>query len=343
MTNPHEPVPKAISTKSGKTGVLLINLGTPDATSYWPMRRYLKEFLSDPRVVEANRALWWVILNGIILLKRPKKSGAAYDKIWNKKRDESPLRTITRSQCEKISQHFDADKNIMVDWAMRYGSPSIDSKIQHLKDKGCDRILLFPLYPQYSAATTATALDKAYDTLRSMRWQPSIRTVPPYFDHPVHIAALGQSLREHLKGLNWTPDVILASFHGLPVAFHTKGDPYYCHCEKTVRLLRDAVGYDDEKLIMTFQSRPGSKEWLKPYTEDVIEKLLRDGVENLLIITPGFSADCLETLEEIAMRGKELFLATGGKNFSALPCLNDSACSISMLSAIIEEQIRGWR
>ncbi len=340
MNNPPSNTKDHLLTLSGKIGVLLINLGTPDATSYWPMRRYLKEFLSDPRVVEANRLLWWFVLNGIILSRRPKKSGAAYDKIWNHERNESPLRTITRSQCEGVAEKF--HDQIIVDWAMRYGSPSISDKIGSLKDKGCERILLFPLYPQYSAATTATALDKVYDALQLMRWQPAIRTVPPYYDHPVYAETLGESVNSHLANLPWKPDLILASFHGLPEAFHAKGDPYYSHCKKTVQLLRRHLAMSEDQLRLTFQSRPGRKQWLKPYTDEVIIKAAQNGTENLLVITPGFAADCLETLEEIAIRGKETFIANGGRNFSAQPCLNDQPCSIDMLTIIITQQLQGW-
>ncbi len=330
------------SVKFGKVGILLINLGTPDATSYWPMRRYLKEFLSDPRVVEANRALWWVILNAIILTRRPQKSGAAYDKIWNRERDESPMRTITRAQGDAVAACFKKQDNIVVDWAMRYGSPSIAERMQELRQQGCERILIFPLYPQYSAATTATALDKVFDALKAMRWQPAIRTVPPYFEQEAYIKALAKSIRAHEKNLGWKPDVIMASFHGLPVGFHEKGDPYYHQCAKTVELLRAELGLNDKQLIMTFQSRPGRREWLKPYTDETISALAKSGTKNLLVITPGFAADCLETLEEITIRAKQSFKENGGKNFSAQPCLNDSELSISMLNQLIEQQLSGW-
>lgn len=331
------------SISSGKIGVLLINLGTPDATSYWPMRRYLKEFLSDPRVVEANRVLWWLILNGIILTRRPKKSGAAYDRIWNRERDESPLRTITRDQSEAVASHFQSKGDIIVDWAMRYGNPSIADKMTRLKERGCERILLFPLYPQYSAATTATAMDKVFDVLKTMRWQPAIRTVPPYYQHLEYISALAGSIEAHRDSLDWKPDVILASFHGLPVGFHEKGDPYYHHCQKTVELLRHKMGLNDQQLILTFQSRPGRKEWLKPYTDETIIDLAKTGTKKLMIITPGFATDCLETLEEIALRAGELFLSKGGENFSAQPCLNDSQPSVLLLSTLIEQQLSGWK
>ncbi len=333
----HPPV------RSGKTGVLLINLGTPDATSYWPMRRYLKEFLSDRRVVEANRVVWWLVLNGIILSKRPQKSGAAYDVIWNRERDESPLKTFTRSQAEKLAIEFAERHDVIVDWAMRYGNPSIADKISSLKAQGCDHILFFPLYPQYSAATTATAMDKVFDALKAMRWQPAIRTVPPYFDHAAYIDALATGLEHHLENLCWKPEVILASFHGLPVSFHQQGDPYYCHCEKTVRVLRKRLAMDHDNLQLTFQSRSGRKEWLKPYTEESIAELAGKGIKNLVVFTPGFAADCLETLEEIDIRARQAFLTAGGVNFSTQPCLNDSPDSISMLAKLAHEQLSGWQ
>jgi len=285
----------------GKIGILIMNLGTPEATSYWPMRRYLKEFLSDPRVIETNRALWWVILNGIVLTFRPKKSGHAYELIWNKDRNESPLKTITRSQSEQLTSLYSGNTEIVVDWAMRYGMPPVKERIEHLKSLGCDKILLFPLYPQYSATTTATALDKSYDALKEMRWQPAIRTVPPYHDDPAYIDALATSLKAHLKSIDYKPDVIVASFHGLPKSYLMRGDPYHCHCQKTARLLRERMGMKEGELIITFQSRFGTEEWLQPYTDKTIEKLAIDGVKNVVVITPGFSSDCVETLEEIAI------------------------------------------
>jgi len=326
----------------GKIGVLIMNLGTPEATSYWPMRRYLKEFLSDPRVIETNRALWWVILNGIVLTFRPKKSGHAYDQIWNRERNESPLKTTTRSQSEKLTELFAGNSEIVVDWAMRYGMPPVRERIEHLKSVGCDKVLLFPLYPQYSATTTATALDKCYDALQEMRWQPAIRTVPPYHDDPAYIDALAASLKAHLKSIDYKPDVVLASFHGLPKSYLMRGDPYHCHCHKTARLLRERMGMKQGELIITFQSRFGTEEWLQPYTDKTIEKLADDGVRNVVVITPGFSSDCVETLEEIAIGVKELFEEHGGENFSVAPCLNDSEASIVMLKQLIDRELSGW-
>jgi ferrochelatase len=326
----------------GKIGVLLINLGTPDGTSYWPMRRYLKEFLSDRRVIETNPAVWWLVLNLIVLSKRPFSSGEAYRAIWNKELDESPLRTITRSQSEGLSLRLKRDPRIVVDWGMRYGNPSIKSRLEALRAQGCDRILLFPLYPHYSASTSGTACDKAFEALKSMRWQPAIRVVPPYFDDVNYIDALALSMQKHLAGLNFKPDVVLASYHGLPQSYLEKGDPYHCHCMKTTRLLREALGWEADRLITTFQSRFGFEQWLKPYTAETIENLARKGVKNLAVIMPGFSADCIETLEEIAMQGAETFHEHGGVNFAALPCLNDAPESLSMLDAIIQRELSGW-
>jgi ferrochelatase len=327
---------------SGRVGVLLVNLGTPDATDYWSMRRYLREFLSDRRVIETSSVLWWFILNGIILTKRPFSSGEAYRSIWNEELDESPLRTITRSQAEKIRRALAARPSVIVDWAMRYGNPSIASRIEALAAEGCERLLVFPLYPQYAAATTATVNDKAFDVLKTLRWQPALRTVPPYHDDPVYIEALAQSVREHLAGLEFEPEVVLASFHGLPKEYFDKGDPYHCHCAKTTRLLREALGWDESRLRMTFQSRFGKAEWLQPYTDKTIETLARDGVKKLVVITPGFVADCVETLEEIAVENRDIFLEHGGKKYSVVPCLNDSDAGVGVLTHVIERELKGW-
>ena len=326
----------------GKIGVLIMNLGTPEATSYWPMRRYLKEFLSDPRVIETNRALWWLILNGVVLMFRPKKSGHAYEQIWNNELDESPLKTITRSQAEQLAALFSSNPDIVVDWGMRYGLPPVGERIEALKEQGCDRILLFPLYPQYSATTTATALDKSYQKLMKMRWAPAVRTVPPYHDDPAYIDALAQSVKAHLKTLDFKPDVILASFHGLPKEYLLKGDPYHCQCCKTARLLREALGMSETQLLTTFQSRFGPAEWLQPYTDKTVERLASEGVKNMLILTPGFAADCVETLEEIAIGVKETFEEHGGENFSVVPCLNDSKVSVKLLKHLVDRELKGW-
>ena len=330
----HPPV------RTGKIGVLLLNLGTPEGTSYWPMRRYLREFLSDPRVIEVNRALWWVILNAVILTTRPGRSGKAYDKIWNRELNESPLKTITRSQAAKLSELLQGC--VIVDWAMRYGEPSTGERIRALQQRGCERILIVPLYPQYSAATTATALDNVFDSLKAMRWQPAIRSLPPYYDDPAYIEALAESLTAHLATLAWKPDMILASFHGLPQAYLEKGDPYYCHCMKTARLLAARLDLSPEKFQVVFQSRFGKAEWLKPYAQQTVEGLPPRGVKNLVMIMPGFAADCVETLEEVAIGLKETFHEHGGVNFSAVPCLNDEPRSIAMLKSLIRRELSGW-
>jgi protoporphyrin/coproporphyrin ferrochelatase len=327
---------------TGRTGVLLINLGTPEATDYWSIRRYLSEFLSDRRVVEMNPLKWQLILQGIILTTRPVKSGAAYDKIWNRENEESPLKTVTREQSELVAKAFSQRKSVVVDWAMRYGKPAIAERLQGLKDQGCDRVLLCPLYPQYSASTTASANDKAFDVLKSMRWQPAIRTLPPYFGHPAYIDALAATLKAHLKKLAGPPDLVLASFHGLPQEFLDKGDPYHCHCHKTARLLREKLAWGHDKLRLTFQSRFGRKAWLKPYTDETLARLAKEGVKHLVVITPGFSADCIETLEEIAIAGRRIFMDHGGQQFSLVPCLNASKPGVTMLKSLVSQELQGW-
>jgi ferrochelatase len=328
--------------RAGRIGVLLINLGTPDGTTYWPMRRYLKEFLSDRRVIETNRVLWWLILNLVVLVKRPSASGAKYRSIWNEALDESPLRTITRSQAEKVAQALCAKTNVVVDWAMRYGNPSIASRIEALAAQGCDRLLAFPLYPQYAAASTATANDKVFDALKALRAQPALRTVPAYPKDPVYIAALADSIKAHLAGLDFEPEAIIASYHGVPQSYIDKGDPYQRQCTETTEALRTALGPLGAKLKMTFQSRFGRAEWIKPYTDKTVEQLARDGVKRIAIVTPGFAADCLETLEEIAEENKEIFLEHGGERFSYIPCLNDSEGGIEVLVHLIERELEGW-
>ncbi|ESR26455.1 Ferrochelatase, protoheme ferro-lyase [Lutibaculum baratangense AMV1] len=327
----------------GRVGVLLVNLGTPDATDYKSMRRYLKEFLSDRRVIETPRYIWWPILNFVVLTKRPKSSGEAYDLIWNRELDESPLRTITRSQGQLLAERLKPlGPKVVVDWAMRYGNPSIKEGLDRLTEQGCERIVIFPLYPQYAAATTATVNDKAFEALMQMRRQPAVRTVPPYHDDPVYIDALAKSVKKELAKLDFEPEKIIASFHGLPQEYFDKGDPYHCHCAKTTRLLREALGVDKDYLQMTFQSRFGKAEWIKPYTDETIKQLARDGVKRIAVLTPGFVADCVETLEEIAGQNKEFFEEEGGEHFAALPCLNDSEEGMDVIEHVVRRELAGW-
>jgi ferrochelatase len=324
-----------------RIGILLVNLGTPEATDYWSMRRYLKEFLSDRRVIEENRIKWWLILNLVILTIRPGRKGRDYAKIWNKERNESVLKTITRAQAEKLAQML-PDRMLRIDWAMRYGHPSISSRLEAMRADGCDRILVVPLYPQYAAATTATVCDKTFETLARMRWQPALRVAPAWFDQPVYIDAVARSLQQALDKLTFKPDVILASFHGMPEEYLHKGDPYYCQCHKTARLLRQRLGLDEDKFQLTFQSRFGFAEWLKPYTDATVKALAEKGVTNLAVITPGFAADCLETLEEIAMENAEIFHRAGGENFAAIPCLNDSEDGMAVIRDVVLRELKGW-
>ncbi|MEG6507551.1 ferrochelatase [Methyloligella sp. 2.7D] len=327
---------------TGRVGVLLVNLGTPDGTDYWSMRRYLKEFLSDRRVIEVSQLIWWPVLNGIILTTRPSKSGEAYASIWNEELNESPLRTITRSQAEKLAAAFSNQPEIVVDWAMRYGSPSIKSRMTALVEAGCDRILVFPLYPQYAAATTATVNDVAFEALQKMRFQPAVRTVPAYPTEPIYIDALAKSIRAHLAKLDYEPEVILASFHGLPKEYVDKGDPYQGQCKRTTEALRKALGMDETKLRLTFQSRFGKAEWLQPYTDKTVEALAQQGVKSIAILTPGFVADCVETLEEINGEAREIFEENGGEKFSFIPCLNDSDEGMAVLQTVIHRELAGW-
>ena len=332
----HPPV------RNGKVGVLLVNLGTPDGTDYTSMRRYLKEFLTDRRVIEWSRLFWYPILFGIVLNTRPGKVGKAYELIWNKEKNESFLRTYTRSQAELMGKALADNPNVVVDWAMRYGQPSIASRIDALKQAGCERILVFPLYPQYAAATTATVNDKAFETLLKMRWQPALRTVPPYHDDPVYIEALAQSVEKHYASLDWQPDLLITSFHGIPKSYFDKGDPYYCQCQKTARLLRERLGLSKDKLMVTFQSRFGPEEWLQPYTDKTVEELAKNGTKRIAIMNPGFVSDCLETLEEIAEQAGESFLHNGGEKFTHIPCLNDSREGMTVLETVVRRELQGW-
>ncbi len=328
--------------KYGRVGVLLLNLGTPDGTSYWPMRRYLKEFLSDPRVIEEPRWKWWPILNLIILTVRPSKKGKDYATIWNNERDEGPLKTITRSQAEQLAARLKEHPRVSVDWAMRYANPTTESGIKALMDKGCDRILLVPLYPHYAAATTATAADQAFRALMKMRWQPAVRVAPSYHDDPVYIDALARSMRKSLAQLDFEPERIIATFHGMPEKYLLAGDPYHCQCQKTSRLLREKLGIPKERWLTTFQSRFGNDPWLQPYTDETVLALAKSGVKKLVLVAPGFSADCLETLEELDGENRHIFEENGGEKFAYLPALNDSAEGIDVIEALVRRELMGW-
>jgi protoporphyrin/coproporphyrin ferrochelatase len=328
---------------SGRVGVLIVNLGTPDATDARSVRRYLKEFLSDRRVIEESGLLWKIILHGFILTFRPRTKGPDYERIWNREGNESPLKTISRSQAEKLAIALaPLGLKVVVGWAMRYGNPSVASRLDALARAGCDRVLIVPLYPQYAAATTASVCDEVFRCLMRMRWQPTVRVAPPYFDDADYIEALATSLQATLDRLAFRPEIILASYHGIPKDYFLKGDPYYCHCAKTTRLLRERLELDENKLIMTFQSRFGRAEWLKPYTIGMVQELAERGCKNLLVITPGFSADCLETLEEIAVENGAVFKKHGGENFAVVPCLNDSELGMRVIEAQVARELKGW-
>ncbi len=330
--------------RGGRIGVLLMNLGTPEGTSYWPMRAYLKEFLSDQRVIEEPRWKWWPILNLMILSTRPSRKGKDYASIWNNERNEGPLKTITRSQTEKLAERLKSlgDDRLVFDWAMRYGLPDVKSRLKALLDQGCDRILLVPLYPQYAAATSATACDQAFRALMEMRWQPTVRVSHPYYEDPAYIGALAASMRASLAKLDFEPEVILCSFHGMPKTYLLKGDPYYCQCVKTWRLLRAELGFSEERFPLTFQSRFGPDEWLQPYTDETVKALAQAGKKSMAIVAPGFSADCLETLEELDGENREIFLHNGGEKFAYLPCLNDTSEGIDVIAAVVQRELMGW-
>ncbi len=320
----------------GKTGILLVNLGTPDSTNWWDIRKYLKEFLSDRRVIEVNPFIWQIILNLFILTFRPSKTAHAYKQIWIKETNESPLLYYTRSQATKLSNKI-SNGNIIVDFAMRYGNPSIKSKLSLLKEKGCEHIIILPLYPQYAAATTATVCDEVYRSLMSMRWQPSLQIIPHYESETLYIQSLINSIKNKIKNINWKPDMIMASYHGIPKSYFDKGDPYQCYCQKTTRLMREK--FKDFDIQTTFQSRFGPSEWLKPYTDKTLEKLPGEGIKNILVICPGFASDCVETLEEINIQGKESFIKNGGKNFDLIPCLNDSQDHIQLFETLVKRYL----
>ena len=322
--------------KFGKTGVLLINLGTPDSTSWWDIRKYLKEFLSDRRVIEVNPILWKIILNLFILTFRPSKTAHAYKKIWRKESNESPLLYFTKSQAEKLKGKIGSEK-IIVDFAMRYGNPSIKSKLNLLKDYGCENIIILPLYPQYAAATTATVCDEVYRSLMNMRWQPSLQVIPHYESEPAYIEALIKSVRRKLGSINWKPDLIISSYHGIPKKYFDKGDPYHCYCHKTTRLMKE--DFNEIEIQTTFQSRFGPQEWLTPYTDKTLEDLPSKGIKNLLVICPGFASDCVETLEEIDIQGRESFMKNGGEKFDLIPCLNDNSDQINLFEKLVRKYI----
>lgn len=336
-------VPDHPAVRIGRIGVLLVNLGTPDSTSVPDIRRYLAEFLSDRRVIDVNPLLWKLALHGVILRTRPAKAAEAYRAIWLAETDESPLRYHTRATAEALQARLDPGAGtVLVDWAMRYGDPAIRGRLAALQDQGCDRILMLPLYPQYAAATTGTVVDEVARHLLDVRWQPAVRTVPAFHDDPAYIEAVAAGIRAHLGTLDWEPEVILASFHGLPRRYLTLGDPYHCHCAKTARLLRERLGLDDGGLRLTFQSRFGREEWLRPYTDETVVALAASGVKRLAVAMPGFVADCVETLEEIAIQAREAFERAGGTHFAAIPCLNASADAITLYETLVRRELAGW-
>jgi len=328
--------------EGGRIGVLLVNLGSPRGTDYWSMRRYLRQFLSDRRVIETSRLIWYPILHTLILSKRPQKSGEKYQRIWNYATGEPPLVTFTRSQARKLQQRFNSLK-IEVYWAMRYGAPSIATVINTILARGCDKLLVVPLYPQYSASTTASILDVVFDTLKSRRFIPALQQLPAYPDDPAYIGALVTSIKQQFERQDFVPERLIASYHGLPLHYVERGDPYYEHCQRTTRALaqalRQELGFEEKKLLMCFQSRFGREKWLEPYTDETVVGLARAGVKSIAIINPGFVADCLETVDEIGHEVARLFREAGGENFAHIPCLNDSAAGIDVLEALIRREL----
>ncbi len=322
--------------KFGKTGVLIINLGTPDSTKWLDIRKYLKEFLSDRRVIELNPLIWKIILNLFILTFLPSKTAHAYKKIWRRDTNESPLLFFTRNQASKLKSKIGNEK-VIVDFAMRYGNPSIKSRLNKLKEDGCEHIVVLPLYPQYASATTATVCDEIYRSLMKMRWQPSLHIIPHYESDPNYINALVSSIEQKIKQIKWKPDLILSSYHGIPKSYFEKGDPYQCYCQKTTRLISEK--FDKVRIQTTFQSRFGPQEWLQPYTDKTLEELPEKGIKNLLVICPGFASDCVETLEEINIAGRETFINSGGENFDLIPCLNDNSEHIKLLEKLVSKYL----
>ncbi len=330
--------------KPRKVGILFANLGTPDGYDYWPMRRYLNEFLSDRRVIDYPAWKWQPILQAIILTKRPKSSGAAYKSIWNEAEGESPLMTITKQQIAKLNAVLTEEygDQVMVDFCMRYGNPSTKSKVEEMVSNGCDRVLFFPLYPQYAGATSGTANDEFFRALMNEKWQPAARTIEPYFDDPAYVDALAQSVERGYAALDKRPDLLVVSYHGMPIRYLTEGDPYHCQCQKGTRLLRERLGWDEAEIKTTFQSVFGPEEWLKPYTVEEVARLAKAGKKNIAVIAPAFSADCIETLEEIQEEIQEAFIEAGGESFTYIPCLNDDDAHINALVGVAKRNLGGW-
>ncbi|CUH79576.1 ferrochelatase [Tropicibacter naphthalenivorans] len=331
--------------KPAKVGVLLANLGTPDATDYWSMRRYLNEFLSDKRVIDYPSWKWQPLLQLIILTKRPFSSGAAYKSIWNTEKDESPLMTITKQQTAAIAAQIQEayGDQVMVDFCMRYGNPSTKSKVQEMVDAGCHKILFFPLYPHYAGATSGTANDQFFRALMDQAWQPTARVVDPYFEHPLYIEALAQSVEKAYAAAEKKPELLVVSYHGMPKRYLMQGDPYHCQCQKTTRLLKERLGWEDTQIRTTFQSVFGPEEWLKPYTVEEVARIAKDeGIKNIAVCAPAFSADCIETLEEINEEIRESFEHAGGEDFLYIPCLNDDPAHVDALTTVIKENLGGW-
>ena len=324
-----------------KVAIILVNLGTPDGTDYWSMRKYLKQFLMDKRVVDLFRPIWWLILNGPILTFRPSKSGKAYKKIWDEQNHGSPLRKFTINQTNQLKDSFKDNKNLIIDYAMRYGNPSIEKVLNKIVEKGCSKLLLVPLYPQYAASTTATVKDEVFKWMLKQRWQPDIRTIAPWFDDKNYIKALADTVNSNLKNKN-TLDKLIISFHGIPQRYFKAGDPYHCHCIKTARLLKEELKWPDDKILVTFQSRFGPEPWLQPYTDKTIIELAKSGKKRIAVIAPGFISDCLETLEELNVEARELFIEHGGESFQYIPCLNDNKFSIKFLNNLIKQNLQGW-
>jgi ferrochelatase len=339
---PIESAKAAAEARPERVGVLLVNLGTPDSADATGVRVYLREFLSDRRVIEDQGLFWKLVLNGIILRVRPGRKARDYLKIWNTEKNESPLKTITRAQSDKLATAIADHDHVVVDWAMRYGNPSIASRIEALTAQGCDRLLVVPLYPQYSAATSATVCDEVFRVLAGMRAQPTVRISPPYYDDPDYIEALAVSISAHLATLPFQPELIVASFHGMPQKYVDKGDPYQAQCIATTDALRKRMGLDASKLLLTFQSRFGFDQWLQPYTDKTLERLAKEGVRRIAVLTPGFSADCLETLEEIAQENAEIFKHNGGEQFAFIPCLNDSEPGMDVIRQLVLRELQGW-